>query len=272
MLETLFTDENRMGFKVSGHLDAKELDDLYSAVEGGLADFEKTHLYIEVGDYTGFDAQFVASNLHRSFALMGKLSSFGRVAVVADQPWLRRAAKLESALLPHIAYEVYPLADRDLALAWVKGESGSPHQPALSIIATDRSDVVAFDIAGRLAAADIHRVAQAIESALAESPKISLLARFTKFEGMDASSLGDADYLHMKWSLLGHLDRYALIGAPHWLAATAQGASILIPGQIRAYAACAEDDAWQWLNATPLDTKSNDSAPAQSQDLAQSDA
>ncbi len=272
MLETLFTDKNRMGFRVSGHLGADELGDLYSAIENAIADYDKTHIYVEIGDYTGFDAQFVAHNLRRSIALLGKLSSFGRVAVVADQPWLRRAVKLESVLLPHIAYEVYPLADRDLALAWVKGESGSPHRPALTIIATDRTDLVAFEIAGRLTADDLHRVAQAVENALADSPKISLLARFTKFEGIDTSSLGDADYLHMKWSLLGHLDRYALVGAPHWLAATAQGMSILIPGQIRAYAASAEDESWQWLNAAPLDAKRDASARARSQDLAQSDA
>lgn len=251
MLETLFTDGNRLGLKVAGHLAADELADIYAMVENSLTDFEKTHLYVEVGDYTGFDTQFVARNLRRSLAMLGKLSAFGRVAVVTDQSWLRRAAKLESALLPHIAYEVYPLAERDRALAWIKGESVSPHRPALSIIAADRDDVVGFEITGRLAASDLHRVAQAIEAALTDHDKINLLARFTHFDGIDATSLGDADYLHMKWSLLGHLDRYALVGAPHWMAALAQGLGTLVPGQIRAYAAEAEEQAWHWLNARP---------------------
>jgi hypothetical protein len=251
MLETLFTDGNRLGFKVTGHLAADELGDLYAMVENSLADFDKTHLYVEVGDYTGFDTQFVAVNLRRSFAMLGKLSSFGRVAIVADQTWLRRVARLESALLPHISYEVYPLAERELAMAWLKGEVATPHRPALSIIATDQDNVVGFEIAGRLAAADLHLVAQAVETALAGHEKISLLGRFKHFDGVDATSLGDAEYLHMKWSLLGHLDRYALVGAPHWLSALAQGLSPIIPGRIRAYAAEAEEQAWCWLNANP---------------------
>lgn len=270
MLEILFTDGNRLGFKVAGYLAADELGDLYAMVENSLADFEKTHLYVEVSDYTGFDAQFVAGNLRRSLAVLGRLSAFGRVAVVADQSWLRRAARLESALLPHISYEVYPLAERELALAWVKGESRSPHRPALTLIATDRADVIGFEIAGRLAAADLHRVAQAVEAALADHEKISLLARFRHFDGIDATSLGDADYLHMKWSLLGHLNRYALVGAPHWLAALAQGLSTLAPGQIRAYAAEAEEQAWRWLKASPRG--SEPSQEEKEQYLSESDA
>jgi hypothetical protein len=53
--------------------------------------------------------------------LFGKLSSFGRVAVVADQAWVRVGTRLESALLPNIRYRTYMPEERDEALAWVVG-------------------------------------------------------------------------------------------------------------------------------------------------------
>jgi hypothetical protein len=55
--------------------------------------------------------------------LFGKLGRFGRVAVVADQAWIRAGTRPESALLPNISYRVYLPHERDEALAWVTGKS-----------------------------------------------------------------------------------------------------------------------------------------------------
>lgn len=48
---------------------------------------------------------------------------FGRVAVVADQAWVRIGTRLESALLPSISYHTYMPEERDQALAWVEGRT-----------------------------------------------------------------------------------------------------------------------------------------------------
>jgi hypothetical protein len=52
--------------------------------------------------------------------LFGKLSRFGRVAVVAHQAWVRWGTRLESALLPFISYRTFEPEERDAALAWVE--------------------------------------------------------------------------------------------------------------------------------------------------------
>ena len=54
--------------------------------------------------------------------MLGKLNRFGRVAVVADQAWIRAMTRIESAILPFISYRVFEPAQRDEALAWAKGE------------------------------------------------------------------------------------------------------------------------------------------------------
>jgi hypothetical protein len=60
----------------------------------------------------------------RAMPLFGKLDRFGRVAVVADQAWVRVGTRIESALLPNISYRTYMPEERDEALAWVDGRPG----------------------------------------------------------------------------------------------------------------------------------------------------
>jgi hypothetical protein len=60
-------------------------------------------------------------HLGRAMPMFGKLSRFGRVAVVADQAWIRFASRLESAILPFVSYRVFEPDRRADALAWVAG-------------------------------------------------------------------------------------------------------------------------------------------------------
>jgi hypothetical protein len=53
--------------------------------------------------------------------LFGKLERFGRVAIVADQAWVRLGAQIESALLPDISYRTFTPDRSAEALAWVRG-------------------------------------------------------------------------------------------------------------------------------------------------------
>jgi hypothetical protein len=59
--------------------------------------------------------------MKRAMPLLGKLDRFGRVAVVADQAWIRFGTRLESAILPNVSYRTYLPEERDEAFAWVEG-------------------------------------------------------------------------------------------------------------------------------------------------------
>jgi len=58
--------------------------------------------------------------MKRAMPLLGKLDRFGRVAVVADQAWIRFGTRLESAILPNVSYRTYLPEERDEAFAWVE--------------------------------------------------------------------------------------------------------------------------------------------------------
>jgi hypothetical protein len=47
------------------------------------------------------------------------------LTTLADQPWMRIATRLESALLPNISYRVCGPEERDEAFAWATGRAAA---------------------------------------------------------------------------------------------------------------------------------------------------
>ena len=84
-----------------------------------MAKHDKVHVFVETHSINGIEVSGLPSYMARAMPLFGKLARFGRVAVVADQAWVRFGTRLESALLPNISYRTYVPEERDEALAWV---------------------------------------------------------------------------------------------------------------------------------------------------------
>lgn len=107
---------------VSDRLDGPDLDALLAMLDDRLARFPKVHVFVEVKSVGGVDFSGLASHVTGALPLLGRLGQFGRVAVVADQAWLRAAARAKSALLPFISFRVFEPHRSGDALRWVKGE------------------------------------------------------------------------------------------------------------------------------------------------------
>jgi hypothetical protein len=76
-------------------------------------------VFVETDAIEGIEISALPGHMARAMPLFGKLGRFGRVAVVADQAWIRLMTRAESAVLPFISYRVFEPARRDEALAWV---------------------------------------------------------------------------------------------------------------------------------------------------------
>jgi hypothetical protein len=107
---------------VSEKLTGAELDAIMDQLEAKMARHEKVHIFVETRAIHGVELSGLPSYMARAMPLLGKLKHFGRVAVVADQAWVRVATRIESALLPFISYRVFLPEERDEALAWIRGE------------------------------------------------------------------------------------------------------------------------------------------------------
>jgi hypothetical protein len=120
MIEIIPSSDEVIAMRVSHKLTGLELDAIMDRLDAAMANSRKVHIFVETHAIDGIELAGLAAYAQRAMPLFGKLDHFGRVAVVADQAWIRLAAKVESALLPFISYRTFMPADRDEALNWVR--------------------------------------------------------------------------------------------------------------------------------------------------------
>ena len=251
MLEYLKSADDVLAFRIGGKPGAAELDDVVQRVERALQANAKTHMYMEVIEFGGFDLGSYLRHLPRSIAMLGQLDRFGRIAVVADQGWIRVWTRIESALLPGIRYEIYSPGERDVALAWVEGRRDSPHDPSISFIDTDNPDVVAFELDGRIRADELEGIAARFNQSMEHGRRINLLGRIKHVGGAELAAVFNSDYFEMKLRGLRSVERYAVVGGPHWLSRWVAMVDPLMRMEIRHFEAGDEAEAWQWVGAHP---------------------
>jgi hypothetical protein len=244
-----------IALKLDGRMSREALNQIADLVEASLESHTRTHVYVEVENFGGFDLRALGDYLPRAFRMLKKLDRFGRVAFVSDQRWLRWAAKLESALLPHISYETFESAERARALAWVEGKLNPLHDRAVSLIETDKPDVLGYEINGRVSAADAGAVADYFNEALGRGRPLRLLGRIRSIDGAELGPLLGHKFLEMKIGMLKRVERYAVVGGPVWLCAWIQALDPLVPVELRHFPADEEAEAWAWLGAHPKDTR-----------------
>jgi hypothetical protein len=121
MLQLLDSAGDVIAMKVTGKITGADLDLAMDKLDTLMAGHGKVHVFVETESIGGFELTSLPTYMARAMPLLGKLDRFGRVAVVADQAWVRGATRFESAMLPNISYRVYMPDERAEALAWVAG-------------------------------------------------------------------------------------------------------------------------------------------------------
>ncbi|PAL22349.1 STAS/SEC14 domain-containing protein [Sphingopyxis sp. GW247-27LB] len=121
MLEMIDSADDVIALIVSDRIGGDELDAVMDRLDGAMARHDKVHVFVETRSIDGVEIAGLGAYMKRALPLLGKLDRFGRVAVVADQAWIRALTKIESAVLPHIGYRVFEPDARKEALDWVTG-------------------------------------------------------------------------------------------------------------------------------------------------------
>ena len=251
MLKVLINRPAVLALSFRGHLSREDIGECFTLLEPSLAGPEKLNLLVEAIGLSGIDSEVLFEDLGRGLRLMLKLERFGRVAIVADQDWIRFLSRVESALLPGISYRTYLGHERVQALDWVEGRDALPYGQSLRIIESGRPDVIAVEVDGRIAAEEVGKFAAELNRIRAERPLKGLLARVRSVGTVDPGIVLDSEYLRMKLGFLRELERYAVVGGPGWLADWIDFVRPLVRMELRHFPASAEADAWEWLGAKP---------------------
>ena len=121
MLHLIDSADDVLALTISHKITGADLDTIMDRLDALMAAHDPVHIFVETQNIDGIELDSLGAYTMRAMPLFGKLGQFGRVAVVADQAWIRGATQFESMILPNISYRVFEPDARDEALAWVNG-------------------------------------------------------------------------------------------------------------------------------------------------------
>ncbi len=210
-------------------------------------DKEGGNILLDLVSLAGFSFSAVSEELVHLPTLLKYLYALDRIAVVSDEDWIRSAARLESALLPGVSYEVYDEDEMDAARAWVLGESDHPHGGAVRDLDVGDPSIVAFELVGRIDRAEAEETLAKVRQRLAPPECSRLMLVIRKWHGFDPDVAASNAVMSTKFDLMRDLDRYAVVGGPGWLRQTAQAMGALVRPDVRAFDLGKQDEALAWL-------------------------
>lgn len=209
---------------------------------------DRLRLLIRVDDFEMPSVSAFTSGLFEM--KLGMIGRIERYALVGGPGWIATYVGTVGAMLPLAVKHFRDEAD---ARAWITGpatpdeveareEARERAAPAVRLVETHRTDLVALVVDGRLTAADYEAVVDpAIEGALAAHDEVDLLVRV---DDLDGFSVGAAREDAALAKHLDHIRRLALVGGPDWMRALAEGAGALVPVEIETFESEAEARAW----------------------------
>ena len=126
--------------------------------------------------------------------------------------------------------------------------------PAVSRIETDRSDVFAVEIKGHVTAGDVENLYGLLEGAYALHDQIDVLVRLVDYEGTEWAAVDTHTTEEGRNHALQHVRRCAAVGDPDWTGQAGGYFNPDLPVELRHFPLEAEEDAWAWLGARPLES------------------
>ncbi len=112
-----------------------------------------------------------------------------------------------------------------------------------------RPTLLVFEIAGKIAKADIEHMARIIDHAFDAYDRIDILLILSDFEGLDAGAAFDPEALGAQIRSIRHVRKYGVVGAPAWVRAMIAFSDFLSPVEAKTFELAQQDEAWAWIEA-----------------------
>ena len=119
-------------------------------------------------------------------------------------------------------------------------------------LATDRSDLYAFEIRGEVTDEAMASMAETMNAAFDEHDgKVDMLLVFRAFDGGEAGATLDVEVLASRVRALTNVARYVVVGAPEAANTLIEGLAKLMPLEAHTFPLGELDAAWALLGARP---------------------
>lgn len=205
------------------------------------------NLLIDVTSLADISLSAVLKEMGHMAMFAKYIYSLNRIAIVSDEEWIRTAARLESAVLPGLVYQVYDDDEAEAARAWIMEEVNEPHKGAFRELDLGKPEIAAFEVVGRLDGPESERGMAMVEARLSDPKCTMLMMVIRHWHGFEAELLFSPSLMSSKLKLIDKIDRYAIVGGPSWVGGVAQTMGMLIKPQIKAFELDDENEALEWL-------------------------
>jgi hypothetical protein len=118
-------------------------------------------------------------------------------------------------------------------------------------VGTDRPDLYAFAVTGRIGKDDIEAMARTMKAAFERHGTVDMLVLVEDWDGIALDAALDGEALATQAASARHVRRYAVVGAPGWAEAMINLMSPLSPVEARTFDAADEAAARAWLDDRP---------------------
>ena len=196
----------------------------------------------------------LARDARFELSMLSRLDRFARLALVGAPGWTNVMASGAGRMLPGVRVRAFDRGELQPAVVWAKqrDESGSvtadaPTRAGITTLPTVNDNVIAFEIDGDITAEALAPLMDRMLATYDRGAKVDLFVRVRRIGRVDWGLLTDERFRRMKLEGVGHIARYAIVGAPDWMEAIAQLAGRATPIDIRTFDRADEADAWNWL-------------------------
>jgi hypothetical protein len=254
MFEMIHAPENVLAFRMSGTISAADVAAYRAAAERALARGGDIGICCDLSGLADIEPAAMMPGLLADLAVWRHVARIRRLAMVSGRQWPGGIAALLGAWLPTLELRAFAADEAALAVRWSAERTPAPagRRPGMRMLATTEPGTGAYEIDGPVLREDVTEVARAMEALLAAPGRLRMLGRIRHFAGFDPALLLDGGLLRMKVEALRKLDRYALVGAPGWMASGVGLAGRLLPQlEIRLFPLADEAAAWAWIGARP---------------------
>ncbi len=206
------------------------------------------NLLIDLTSMAGFSWSAVGEELGHMPMLMKCIYGFDRIAIISDEQWIRTVARIESALLPGVVYQVYAEDEAEAAKAWIVEEADDPRTGAFEELNINNPAIAAFALSGRLSAKEAEHGVDLVRYRLDNGECSRMMMVIKNWHGFDADAMFNEHVMSAKLALINKLDRYAIVGGPAWIRGMAGAMGALIKPEIRTYELDEQEAAIAWLS------------------------
>ena len=124
------------------------------------------------------------------------------------------------------------------------------HFPAIRRIDSDRTDLLAIEIAGPISGADVENLYGLLEGAYALHDQIDVLVRWAEGEEVDWTEVATGTVNEARDHAARHIRRYAAVGGSGDISSLVKRLAGSV-GEYRRFPKDEEADAWTWIGAAP---------------------